>query len=260
MTAWTRAMPWRQGSVIALTDLQALQVSLPESCAGGLIITHDCDLANDDEREPLVECLPFKRLDAANGNNTNAKSPRVLHLELQLGVDRCWIEVCAPDKLILSKTRLAELEPAESWLSDKDRQVLQGWLATRYRRHAFPDELVERMRPLTAHLERQLKGRAQAVLGVWIDYQPRATVAENEPYEIWLYLVYSTDSPDNQVQTEDAASNVARRFSDSSDGLVLAECTAVSEAGFTLADQRSTVEFRFEHLSHRIFPDGAVIE
>lgn len=260
MAEWTRAMPWRQGSVITLADLMAIGTKLPEGCAGGLVITHDCDLANGIEVEPLVECLPFTRLEAPDGNCLNAKNPRVLHMALQLEGAECDVQLCAPQKFSVTKNDLAAFQPTDSLLSDKDRQVLQGWLAARYRRHAFPDELVERMRPVTAYLEKQLKRRAQGVLGVWVDYDPRLPLTDEEPYELWLYIVYSTDSPDNHSQAEELANNLTNRFSTPLPGLILAESAAVSEAGFTLTDQRRTVEFKFEHLSHRIFPDGAYVE
>lgn len=252
-------MPWKQGSVIALADLQALGLDLPSACKGALIITHDCDLANGIDVEPLVECLPFEELEAADGNNTHAKNPRVLHLELQSDGTRHWIQLTASQKFTLTKSALAKFEPVDSLLSDKERQVLQGWLAARYRRHAFPDELVERMRPLSTYLEKQLKKRAQSVLGVWIDYDPRLPLAHEEPYELWLYIVYSNDVSDNRVQAEQVASNITERFAQLISGLILAQCSAVSEASFTLTDQRKTVEFKLEHLSHRIHPDGDFI-
>lgn len=260
MAGWTREMPWRQGSIIAVADLQALGVQLPADCAGGLVITHDCDLANSVDTEPRLEFLPFERLRTANGNNTNAKNPRLLHLEIQQDGETFWIQLRAREKRVLEKNELAAFEPAVSSLSDKERQVMQGWLAARYRRHAFPDELVERMRPVSSYLEKQLKKRAQEILGVWVDYQPREAVVGDEPCELWLYIIYSTDSPVYRSEAEALAAGLKDKFSGPLPGLILAECEAVSEDGFTLADQRSTVEFKLEHLSHRIYPDGVVIE
>lgn len=260
MAEWKRDMPWRQGSVIALEDLNALGVGVPDDCQGALVVSHDCDLANDDKKDPILECVPFELLEAPDGNHTNAKNPRTLHLEIQLDEVTRWVQLRAPHRFLLNKTDLVVYEPVSSVLGDKERQVLQGWLAARYRRHAFPDELVERMRPVSARLDKQLRSRAKAVLGVWIDYQPRGAVGEEEPYELWLYIVYSTESAAYASQAEEVVSDLQDRFSDSLPGLVLTACGAVSEHGFTLADQRSTVEFKLEHLSHRIHPDGVLVD
>ena len=260
MAEWTREMSWRQGSFIASSDLMTVVSDLPEGFFGGLVITHDCDLANDADVEPWVECLPCVLIERIDGNCEYAKNPRLLHMTLEVdGVARN-IQLCAPQKFSLAKSDLAKFVPVSSALSDKTRQVLQGWLAARYRRHAFPDELVERMRPLSAYLQKQLKNRAHGVLGVWIDYDPRLAIAPEEPYELWLYLVYTTDSPKNHLQAEELANALNERYSNTLPGLILSDCKAVSEQGFTLADQRRTVELKLEHLSHRIHPDGSFIE
>lgn len=255
-------MPWKQGSIIHLSDLQALDQALPDNCMGGLVITHDCDLANTIETEPQVEYLPFTMPDTTDGNLTNAKNPRTLQLELLQDGNKCCIQLSALQKACLLKTELAKFEPASGLLSDKERQILQGWLAARYRRHAFPDELVERMRPLSAYLEKQLRARARSVLGIWIDYDPKSLLSDEEPYELWLYIVYSTDSADNHSQAEQVASSISDRFAtlDPSLGFILTACEAIAETGFTLSDQRRTIEFKLEHLSHRIYPDGDVIQ
>jgi hypothetical protein len=82
---WTRHTPWRQGSVLPADASQALGLAHPETpdatCV--VVISHDCDLANDDlqiepEVEVIIGCHPQK----ADGNYFWAKAPRTIHLDL----------------------------------------------------------------------------------------------------------------------------------------------------------------------------------
>lgn len=84
--AWTRLTPWRQGSVVPSEAAVNLQLVKPEEAEAAvvIVISHDCDLANDNlETEPYVEVIIGRRIDKTNGNCTAAKSARILHLELQ---------------------------------------------------------------------------------------------------------------------------------------------------------------------------------
>ncbi|WP_194864634.1 hypothetical protein [Alloalcanivorax profundimaris] len=69
MADWTRDTPWRQGSLVARDDLRAIGVSVEEQHVCGLVISHDCDLANDRlDHEPWVELVllePLGKLDAS---------------------------------------------------------------------------------------------------------------------------------------------------------------------------------------------------
>lgn len=253
-------MPWRQGSVISLDDLHTLPTDIPSHCDGGLVISHDCDLANDPSTEPQAEWLSIRFIDEVDGNYEYAKNPRVLHLVIEMERGPQSIEVHASQKRALEKRFLTQLVPVSRPLRDQSLQILQSWLAARYRRHAFPDDLVERMRPLFIFLQKQLKTHARGILGVWLDYEPRLPAAADEPYELWLYLVYTIDDPQGREQAESLAATTRERFSPAWPGVILSDCKAISEEGFTLADLRRNIEFKLEHLSHRIHPQGSFIE
>jgi len=259
MPEWTRDMPWKQGHVIAASDLRGLGAELPADCEGGIVITHDCDLANDAEKEPYVEWLPLRYVDKPDGNCQYGRNPRTLHLTLALPGGSQSVELQAPRKCVITKSELAGINPASLPMDGKNIQILQGWLAARYRRHAFPDELVERMRPLTGDLAKRLKKQANSVLGIWIDYDPKEALTPDEPYDLWLYIVYTIDNPDASVTAEKLVTAINHDIAPKLTGLLLADCQAVSEDGFTLADQRRTVEFKLEHLSHRLDPAGPFV-
>ena len=71
-----RDTSWRQGDVVSAADLCKLvgEIDRPDQ-AIGVVISHDCDLANTAEKEPHVEVIvarPIERL----GQNAHAKKTR----------------------------------------------------------------------------------------------------------------------------------------------------------------------------------------
>ena len=59
--AWTRETPWRQGAILPSDAVQALGLQGKGSTDHALcvmVISHDCDLANDNlDQEPNVEVI-----------------------------------------------------------------------------------------------------------------------------------------------------------------------------------------------------------
>jgi hypothetical protein len=85
---WKRDTPWRQGSAIPHGVSLSFGLLRPEEGESGLaiVISHDCDLAEDDlDREPFVEVVIGALIDSASPNHTFAKSPNKLHLEIMAG-------------------------------------------------------------------------------------------------------------------------------------------------------------------------------
>lgn len=85
---WTRDTPWRQGHLLpseAVVHLRLANAQAAEDLRV-VVISHDCDLANDNlDAEPDVEVLVASAVPALKGNFAWGKSPRTLHLEVQSG-------------------------------------------------------------------------------------------------------------------------------------------------------------------------------
>src|SRR5205823_3760746 len=127
-------------------------LSLPKSAdiTLALAISHDCDIANDNlDAEPTVEFVLGRVVDKSNGNYGFGKNHRVLHLPATLEGKPATLELLAIRKISIHKEDLATHEPDERFVLEmKPRQILQSWLAARYRRQALPDRLVARLRPV----------------------------------------------------------------------------------------------------------------
>jgi hypothetical protein len=79
MAAWDRDMPWRQGHALTSESGVSLGVLRAEDVgtAIAIVISHDCDLTQTPEAEPLVEVIVGRRVAALDGNFTHAKLQHV---------------------------------------------------------------------------------------------------------------------------------------------------------------------------------------
>ena len=260
-------MPWSQGSLIGIDDMATLGLAADDDGGWGVVITHDCDLANDDLAiEPFVEVIIARPMEVADGNCRHAKNARRLHLDWQRADTVLCLELLATRKCCVAKRDLADVAPvADAILAPADKHILQSWLAARYRRQALPDSLVERLRYVFQRLEKKGKTQASTVIGYWLSFAPAGELPAEEPYDLDISIVYTIDSPDAETAASAIADEVSERFAglvtkSGAGGVVLGVCEAVSEEEFTLRDIRQHVEYRLDYLSNRAFPDGVELD
>jgi hypothetical protein len=141
VAAWDRKTPWCQGHVLTAETLAALQLVGNDSLKSvAVVISHDCDLAQLPAVEPFVELIVGQRVGLPDGNLTHAKNPRRVHLPATEGGETVFIELTATERRLIPKTDFAEHLPSSRLILEPNaRNVLQHWLAARYRRSAFPD-------------------------------------------------------------------------------------------------------------------------
>ena len=268
---WTRTTPWRQGSVIptnAAVELGLIRAEEAETSIT-VVISHDCDLSCDRlEAEPAVEVMAGCRIDATNGNFTAAKNPRILHIELYQTEAVVCVELNATRKATVPKQQLASYQP-ESALAIKDNNlsVLQAWLAARYKRAAFPDELVNRFKPIHDAFVKAAKKTTDEILGIFIDYEPHENgLAAQEPYSLFLTVVFSTDIADAEPHAQQVVNDLCEAFdkyfrkNDHWQLIELRGCVALSDTEFTLRDVLQTKQYRLEYISYRQDPPGEIAE
>ncbi len=96
-------------------------------------------------------------------------------------------------------------------------------------------------------------------------YTPEEELPPEEPYELWLSIVYITDKEVYGSVAEKIASDLKAKFpslldkNNASGRVDLRRCKAVSEMEFTLQDMRETEEYHLEHLSYRTDPPGPMV-
>jgi hypothetical protein len=140
MNAWERDTPWRQGHVLPQEAVSLLLPDLTETVIV-IVISHDCDIAQDPAVEPTVEVITGRPVREVDGNFTHAKNARRLHLTFSRGTKQLSVELEASRKTAIEKHQLRHFRPVETvQMTAAERTILQRWLAARYRRAAFPDE------------------------------------------------------------------------------------------------------------------------
>lgn len=84
-------------------------------------------------------------------------------------------------------------------------------------------------------------------------------LSDNEPYELWVYIVADSSAVDGMRQAKALAAKLEEGLAETK-GVDLREIEAKSDNEFTLYDSRRTFEFRLEHLSFRSLPFGPMSE
>lgn len=174
--AWTRDTPWRQGAILPGDAVQALGLQgkgSPDHALCVMVISHDCDLANDNlDQEPNVEVIVGRRLEKGEGNYYWSKSPRTLHIDALCNDLGVVIELVATERCFVKKVALAQFSPDDSWdIPSQSCSALRAWLAVRYNRSAFPDDFVNLLKQnkLGERLVSLLKKDGHYISSVYFD-------------------------------------------------------------------------------------------
>lgn len=266
--SWSRNTLWRQGNILTHKDFK--KVGLPEApdTALAVAISHDCDIANDDlDMEPVVEFVLANVIEQATGNYKLGKNPRVLHLDVKHEGKPIFLKLIASRRVTVRKDELAAVQPSRAYaVNSSSIQVLQSWLAARYRRHALPNSLVDRLGTVFDYIEKKGKKNASGILSFRLSYEPEDELPPAEPYELWLSIVYIEDQAEYEPMAKQLADNLKKEFPHLIEkmrdyGCVdLRQCKAFSEFEFSLGDMRKTVEYHLEHLSYRTDPLGPIAQ
>lgn len=197
MAEWTRETPWRQGHL--LTD-EAVKLLGYTDDTVVIVVTHDCDLVQLTSNEPVVEVVAGRRITDADGNYTHAKSARTLHIKFE-GDATLLAEFVITAKRGIQKEILANFKPTiEHRLSLSCKATLQRWLASRYRRSAFPDEFERRLlreTKLAERITKAIKPHGDMITAVLFDVdegQELVRIGADDVYVLDITLLHSVES------------------------------------------------------------------
>lgn len=262
---WNRETKWRQGHVLQPDAVAyfGLGISADNGSTRVVVITHDCDLANDDlDAEPHVEVIVGCVVPKANGNYTWGKAPRTLHYTVQRNGASEIIELVATKKSSILKEKLANFDPDLQLNIDvRNLAVLRNWLSVRYNRAAFADEFVNRMKSTKADekIADVLKKKGESVSFTYFDVDGGKCIEREsgDPYKLKVVLVFNpgddpesaADKADDVAQTVETA--LRRRLPEDGQSIQLEACFAVSEEEITVSQARVLSHWRLEYMTHR---------
>ena len=276
MAEWSRETYWHQGSVLPDNASEVLALSHPESPERTfvVVISHDCDLAADPEREPLVELVTGRIIDAIKADS-HAKSARRLQIEFQGLQGPIAVELLATHKSFVQKSDLAPFDPrAGVNLDAQGLSILQRWLAARYRRAAFPDEFERRLKEarLPRRIEKALNAAGKHVIAVFFDVDGGEDIQRNGPddfYRLGIYLLYDTtqNEPEAEAATRSASDQIEEAFEkafrskdNSWRNIRLEYCDVMSDQALSYGNSLHFKQWRLEHISLEDDPPQALLE
>lgn len=257
---------WRQGHVLTVEAATALKLISARGAENTVVVvvSHDCDIACDDESEPEVEVIIGFCIDRLGGD-THAKTARRLHLAFRCGEVEVPVELRVSSKCSRPKGDVLQFEPrADLVLSPESLVTLQHWLAARYHRAAFADEFENRLKAKPAKLDRKiakaLDDAAQHVLAVFFDVDDGEEVKRDGPddvYKLRVTVLYDSakDEPKAYTAAQGAADAIESDFEKAflADGqwhdIQLLSCEAVSDSAMTVAESRMLKRWRLDHMS-----------
>lgn len=261
---WTRHTPWRQGHVLPPAAVASLGLAEADQVEGTrvVVISHDCDLANDNlDVEPEVEVLVGNVVGASNGNFTWGKSPRTLHLPVQREGGAEVLELIQTAKRRLPKTALAKFVPSlEHSMGQPELSTLRSWLGVRYNRAAFADAFVRRLGAVKAdrQLAKLLEQSGDLISFVYFRIEGGHTLerVDGDPYRFDIVLVFTPgDDAENSADrahelAENVEADIQGRLKDPT-SIVLNSCVPISEDDVTVGRARTLTQWRLEHMTLR---------
>lgn len=269
MTAWDgRNTTWRQGLALSSESSAALGL-IPSGAAGSklaIVVSHDCDLPQMPGDEPNVEVIIAERLVKENGNCTNGKNSRLLHLPFEISGVTTWFALSAPAKTSIAKDALAShTAERNAVLEQKNRAILRRWLGARYNRSAFPNEFENRLKDtkLGDRISDIVKPSSSHIIAVYFDLdegEEFERIGEADLYDLAIFLVYVTeeDEPAARGAAESAAERIQEAFRKKccdAEGewrwIKLAGCYAIADDAMTFRESQFLSPANLDHLSFR---------
>lgn len=276
MGEWDRDTPWRQGHLLGRDAVAALglrHVAEPERTLV-MVASHDCDLTQDPAGEPVVEVVVGRQLTDKDGTYVHAKSARKLHIEFA-GTSACWGEFEAKAKVNIDKLVLNKFKPCtDATLSPENQATLQIWLASRYRRAAFPDEFERRLiRETKLHekIAKAVKSHGELIAGVFFDVDGNVEVTREGPDDTYTLdvIILHAAYPDFDAAEKaalEAAKTIEKAFNDKLFAptkkwqyIELRSCEALSESVLTYEVFKQLKRWRLDHISLASAPQQPVL-
>lgn len=276
MPEWTRNTPWRQGHLLSGEAITAIGLFDPKYPDNTVIIvaTHNCDLVQLPDKEPQVEVVVGCRIQALDGNYTHAKSSRTLHIGFE-GNEPFLAEFVITEKRSIQKNLLVEFEPAtNAGLSPSDLATFQLWLASRYRRSAFPDEFERRLTEtkLSNKIAKVVKPHGKMITAVFFDVDEGQEVARTGPDDVYVLDIILLHSSEPDFNAAEAAANKAKtaiehafkaklldRQSGNWQSIELRYVDVFSEEALSYRQSKLLKKWRLDHISLGADPQQEVL-
>lgn len=278
MTEWNRDTSWRQGYFLDTATIIEQNLILPDFPESTLVIvaSHDCDLAQSPEVEPVFEVIIGHLIDQVDGSCTNTKNPRKLHISIESPVGQKYAEFITTNKKSLPKALLQDIKPNEEFqLSTSDLTVYRRWLSIRYNRSAFPDQFDSRLKnnDIDKKIAKALRKHGEFITAIFFDVDEGVEVNRidcKDTYVLDISILYSTeiDPESAAVAAEEAKDKIVeiftnKLFNNTTNSwleIELRYCDVFSDEAFSYRQSVTYKQWRLEHISFAEEPPHEVIQ
>jgi len=258
---------WRQGHLLTLKSAQQLELFSQDSTTKrAIVISHDCDLQNSEEKN--VEVIVGKIERQPHARYENARHPRILHLRLEPDIDGViTLEVKHSQKMLISRDMFLQKAERDQMakISADSKRTLKQWLAARYGRPAFPSSFENRLRKVyqdkivEQSILQILENHSEYLVGVFFDLGEarHEELMDQFPYLLSIYVVYraTEGAEEARCSAEKTALSLEKLFYGAygmppvSAWIELEQCIAIADTHFTISDLRKVDQWRAEYIS-----------
>jgi len=277
MAEWSRNNAWRQGHVIPQDLARTLELVGPEDADTRLavVIAHDCDIAQSAGAEPDLEIIVGQVVAQLDGNCTHAKNARKLHLPFTIESGEVFVELIANAKKSLSKGHFIGTAPnPDLKLTPERHSILQSWLASRYRRAAFPDafdDRFDRQTKLKDKLTAILKPLGEHIVAVFFDVDDGEEVKRQQPHDTYTLDIYLVSNTGDDPAKAGAAVDAARKKIEEAcrerlfvkdkgwQYIELRECMVISDQALTYRQSSEFKKWNIDYMSLREDPQQEML-
>lgn len=238
-----------------------------------IVISHDCDIANSQTHEPMVELMIGRRINKL-GSDSHGKTARRLHIEFQIEFELRVFELRATEKTAFTKESVLATSPRTDLLLSRENIVtLQKWLAARYYRAAFSNEFERRLKLKSAQVDKKIAKAVAApsehILAVFFDVDDTIEKNQTDPndvYQLEIILLYDGSEDEAYEETQKAADVITTAFenafkkNDKWESIQLISCVPISDSAMTVADSRLLRQWRLDYMSLGDNPQQIMLE
>lgn len=177
---------------------------------------------------------------------------------MRIASQDAYLALDAQRKLSLAKRELASEEPDKKWkLADGERKELARWLASRYNRASFPNDLVGQLNRIYKEFKKSAEQHGQDVLGIYMAFDPPGELESpgEECYELSITVVYDAYILSAVDDAENLRTKIEEMFrgeffdGEIWVGIELNRCIAVPDTDFTLREVRTSFLYNFDYVS-----------
>ena len=249
---------WRQGAIVGTDVAARAREQAPSTIevhsADLLIVTsHDCDVLNPSiEKEPFVEVLAARRVDAVGRMQMSGRNPRALQFAVADGDRLIPVSCSAHRRWAVSRELLLEGKP-QLRLPHRERRLVAEWLAKRYIRAAFPSAFDQRWRSNLRGWQKLLQRWSEWVQGVYLRLNSLVELADTEPYQCHLLMAVPhlrTSDEDWPRRRRAIEEDVEKFWGQFEPAIECAGVDVLSTDEITLADIEQYQRFDADWVSH----------